>query len=140
MRFMLMLKATKDSEAGAMPEPALFAAMDRFNQSMMEAGAFISAEGLQPSAKGARVTFSGGSHVVTDGPFAKTRELIAGYWLINAKSLDEAVDWARRCPGGDGAIDHFGGSFEIEVRQLFDMSDFPPEIIEQIPFEASQRS
>ena len=99
----------------------------------------ITGEGLQPSSKGARVKFSGGRHVVTDGPFAETRELIAGYWLIKANSLAEAVDWASRCPGGDGKVDHFGGNFEIEVRQLFGMSDFPSEVIEQIPFEAGQR-
>jgi hypothetical protein len=133
MRFLLMLKATRETESGALPSPEIIAAMDKFNESMMKAGVFLSADGLQPSAKGARVSFSGGKRTVTDGPFTETKELIAGFWMIQVKSKEEAIEWASRCPGGDGKIDHLGGTFVIEVRQLFDMSDFPAELQDHAP-------
>jgi hypothetical protein len=120
---MLMVKASDLSEAGVAPSPELLAAMDTFNNEMLKAGILLAADGLQASSKGARVRFSGGKTTVIDGPFTETKELIAGYWLIQVKSLDEAIEWARRCPApmGDGV------EAEIEVRQVFEDSDFPRE-------------
>jgi hypothetical protein len=140
MRFMLILKATKETESGVLPSAELIAAMDKFNESMMKAGVFLAADGLQPSAKGARVSFSAGKRTVTDGPFAETKELIAGFWMIQVKSKEEAVEWASRCPGGDGKIEHLGGTFEIEVRQLFDLSDFPAELLAHAPAQKAFRA
>jgi hypothetical protein len=104
------------------------AAMGKFSEEMVKAGVMLAAEGLKPSSQSARVKFSGGKHTVIDGPFTETKELIAGFWMIQAKSLAEAVEWASRCPGGHGEVDHFGGKFEIEVRPLYEASDFPPEV------------
>jgi hypothetical protein len=121
MRFMMLLKANDQSEAGVMPSPELLAAMGAYNDELLRAGVLLAGDGLRASSKGARVRFSpGGRTTIVDGPFTETKELIAGYWLIQAKSLDEAVEWARRCPSpmGDGV------DAVIEVRQVFEESDF----------------
>jgi hypothetical protein len=118
MRFIAMVKATKDSEAGKMPSEEVLAAMGKFNEEMVKAGVMLDGNGLQPSSKGARVRFSGDKRTVIDGPFAETKELIAGYWILQCKSLEEAVEWIRRCPNPhkeDG---------EIEIRQMFELEDF----------------
>jgi len=123
MRFMMLVKADKNTEAGVMPEEKLLAEMTRYNEELAKAGVLLDLAGLQPSSKGARVKFSpGGTRTVVDGPFAKTDDLIAGYWLIQVKSKDEAIEWAKRAPAphGDGA------ESEIEVRQLFELEDFGP--------------
>ena len=115
MRFMLIVKASDKSEAGVMPTEKELADMGRFNEEMIKSGVMLAGEGLQNSSKGARVKFSGGKPTVVDGPFAETKELVAGFWLIQAKSKEEAVEWARRVPFVDG---------EIEVRQVFELEDF----------------
>ena len=118
MRFMVMVKATKDSEAGKMPSEEVLAAMAKFNEEMVKAGVMLDGNGLQPSSRGARVRFSSDKRTVIDGPFAETKELIAGYWILQCKSLAEAVEWIRRCPNPhneDG---------EIEIRQMFELEDF----------------
>jgi hypothetical protein len=125
MRFMLLIKANRDSEAGVLPSRELVEAMGRFNEEMVEAGVMLAGEGLHPSSRGARVNFSGGKRTVTDGPFAETKELIAGYWLIEVGSKEEAIDWALRVP--DPMEE--GVEAEIEIRQVFEDSDFPPEIL-----------
>jgi len=118
MRFMLMVKATKDSEAGKMPSEELLSAMAKFSEEMVKAGVMLDGNGLQPSSKGARVRFSGDKRAVVDGPFAETKELVAGYWIIQVKSKAEAIEWIKRCPNP-----HEGES-EIEIRQLFELEDF----------------
>ncbi|HEY7669546.1 MAG TPA: YciI family protein [Hyphomicrobium sp.] len=118
MRFMVMVKATKDSEAGKMPSEELLAAMAKFNEEMVKAGVMLDGNGLQPSSKGARVRFSGDNRTVIDGPFAETKELVAGYWVLQCKSLQEAVEWIKRCPNPHNE----GG--EIEIRQMFELEDF----------------
>lgn len=123
MRFMMLVKADKNTEAGVMPEEKLIAEMTRYNEELAKAGVLLDLAGLQPSSKGARVKFSpGGTRTVIDGPFAKTDDLIAGYWLIQVKSKEEAIEWAKRAPAphGDGA------ESEIEVRRLFELDDFAP--------------
>ena len=118
MRFMVMVKATKDSEAGKMPSEELLGAMAKFNEELVKAGVMLDGNGLHPSSKGARVRFAGNKRSVVDGPFAETKELVAGYWIIQAKNLAEAVEWMKRCPNpheDDG---------EIEIRQLFELEDF----------------
>ncbi|MGH7596833.1 MAG: YciI family protein [bacterium] len=129
MRFMILVKATKDSEAGVMPEDEkLFTAMATYHEELAKAGALLDASGLQPSSKGWRIKYSGGKRIVTDGPFAETKELVAGYTLIQVKSREEALEWAKRFP--NPAID--GKECEIEVRQLFELDDFgPSEAIER---------
>lgn len=122
MRFMAIVKANKDSEAGVMPSKELLAAMGKFNEEMAKAGVLLAAEGLQASSKGARVKFSGSKRTVTDGPFAETKELIAGFWLLQVKSKEEAIEWIKRSPAP------FEGEPEIEIRQVFEASDFPAEI------------
>jgi hypothetical protein len=122
MRFMLIVKASPDSEAGVLPGQELIAAMTKFNEELANAGVLLDLNGLQPSSKGARIKFSGGKTIVTDGPFAETKELIAGYWLIQAKSREEALDWARRVPAPMGE----GKEGEIELRQVFELDDFGP--------------
>ena len=120
MRFMIIVKATKDSEAGMMPPESLFAAMATYHEELQQAGALLDASGLHPSSKGWRVKYSGGKRTVVDGPFTEAKELIAGYTLIQVKSREEAMEWARRFPNpalADG---------EIEVRQLFELDDFAP--------------
>lgn len=118
MRFMVIVKASKDSEAGKMPSEQMLGAMAKFNEELVKAGIMVDGAGLQSSAKGARIKFSGDTRTVVRGPFAETNQLIAGYWIINVKSLDEAVDWMRRCPNP-----HEGES-EIEIRQYFELEDF----------------
>ena len=122
MRFMMIVKANKDSEAGKMPSEELLACMQKYNEQLMKAGVLLDLSGLQPSSKGARVKFSGGKQTVMDGPFAETKELIAGYWLIQVKSKEEAIEWARRVPAPHGE----GNDGEIEIRQLFELEDFVP--------------
>lgn len=129
MRFMLMIKANRDTEAGVMPSEQLLAAMGQYNEALADAGVLLGGEGLHPSSRGARVRFSEEQCSVVDGPFAETRELIAGYWLFQTGSLQEAVDWVKRCPAS--AI----GESEIEIRQIFEAEDFgaefTPELREQ---------
>jgi hypothetical protein len=120
MRFMIIVKATKDSEAGAMPEEKLFAEMAAYHEELAKAGMLLDGSGLQPSAKGWRIKYSGTKRAVVDGPFAETKELVAGYTLIQAKSRDEALEWTRRFPNPAGE----GKQAEIEVRQLFELEDF----------------
>lgn len=122
MRFMLIVKASKDSEAGVMPGPELLEAMGKFNQELIKAGVLLAGEGLQASSKGARVRFSGEKRTVIDGPFTETKELIAGFWLIQVKSKDEAIAWVKRSPNP-----HPGTETEIEIRQVFEAEDFGPE-------------
>ena len=122
MRFMMLVKASKNSEAGMMPDDSLIAAMTKYNEEMAKAGILLDLAGLQPSSKGARIKFSGGRPTVVDGPFAETKELIAGYWLIQVKSKEEAIDWAQRAPSPHGE----GAEGEIELRQLFELEDFAP--------------
>lgn len=118
MRFMVIVKATADSEAGAMPSEQLLAEMGRYNEELVKAGVMQAGEGLHPSAKGARVRFSGTDRTVVDGPFAETKELVAGFWLWKCASLQEAIDWAKRCPNP------MPGDSELEIRQVFDAEDF----------------
>jgi len=129
MRFMVMVKATQSSENGAMPDEAMLAAMGRFNEELAQAGVMLAGEGLQPSSKGARVRFDGASRTVVDGPFAETKELVAGYWIWQCASLDEAIEWVKRCPNP------MPGESEIEIRQIFEAEDFgeefTPELREQ---------
>jgi hypothetical protein len=120
MRFMVIVKASKDSEAGKMPSEEMLAAMAKYNEELVKAGVMLEGAGLQSSAKGARVQFSGTKRTVVDGPFAETKELIAGYWIFQVKSLEEAIEWVRRCPNP-----HEGDS-EIEIRQFFELEDFAP--------------
>ena len=122
MRFMIIVKATKDSEAGVMPEEPLFGQMAQYHEELVKAGALLDAAGLQPTSKGWRVNYSGGKRTVVDGPFAEAKELIAGYTLIQVKSREEALEWARRFPNPAGD----GKEAEIEVRQLFELEDFGP--------------
>ena len=118
MRFMMLVKANEDSEAGVMPGKEIIDAMGKYNEELMQAGVLLAGDGLHPSSKGARIKFSGEKRTVTDGPFAETKELLAGYWLIDVKSKEEALEWATRIPFEDG---------EVEVRQVFETSDFPSE-------------
>jgi hypothetical protein len=118
MRFMVLVKATKDSEAGKMPSPQLLADMGKFNQELIAAGVMMDGGGLHPSSKGARVTFSGKDRTVTKGPFAQTNELVSGYWIWKLNSLDEAVAWVKRCPNPMLEVS------DIEIRQLYEMEDF----------------
>lgn len=122
MRFMVMVRATRASEAGEMPSEQLITAMGNFNEELVRAGVLLAAEGLQPSSKGARIRFSGERREVIDGPFAETRELIAGFWLIQVRSFDEAIEWMKRCPNP-----FEDGTSEIELRQVFEAEDFGAE-------------
>lgn len=129
MRCMVIVKATADSEAGVMPGEALLAAMGKFNEELVKAGVMLAGEGLAPSSKGVRVRFSGSERLLVDGPFAETRELIAGFWLWQVKSMDEAIAWVRRCPNP------MAGESVIEIRPVFEADDlgdaFTPELREQ---------
>src|SRR6202023_309613 len=120
MRFMVLVRANKDSEAGILPKTELLAAMGKYNEDLVKAGVLLAADGLQPSSKGARVRFSGEKRTVIDGPFAETKELIAGFWLFQVKSKEEAIEWVKRCP--------LQGEAEIEIRQVFEASDFGPAL------------
>jgi hypothetical protein len=128
MRFMLLVKADQNTEAGVLPSKELVAAMGQFNEEMVRAGVLLAGEGLHPSSKGARLKFSGGERTVIDGPFPETKELVAGFWIIQVKSKAEAIEWASRVPFADDEV--------IEVRQVFETSDFPPEVL---PPEAAAR-
>ncbi len=134
MRIMMLLKASKASEAGVMPSTELLAEMGKYNEELIKAGVLIDGAGLQASAKGARVRFSGKKRIVIDGPFTETKELLAGYWTIQVKSLQEAIEWARRCPHP-----HPGEDSEIELRQLFETEDFPNAPAEVVEQEAKLR-
>lgn len=129
MRFMIIVKASKDSEAGVMPSEKLLAEMGKFNEELANAGVMLAGEGLQASSKGARVKFSGPKRTVIDGPFAETKELIAGFWIWQVKSKQEAIDWVKRCPNPHNE------DSEIEIRQIFEAEDFgaefTPELREQ---------
>src|SRR5881396_1503551 len=118
MRFMVLIKATKDSEAGVMPSEQLLTEMGKFNEELVKAGVMLAGEGLHPSAKGARVKFSGNKRSVIDGPFAETKELVAGFWILQCKSKEECVEWVKRCPNP------MPGESEIEIRQIFEAEDF----------------
>ena len=118
MRFMVMVKASKDSEAGVMPTEQMLAEMGRFNEQLVKAGVMLAGEGLQPSSKGARVRFSGTKRTVVDGPFAETKELVAGFWILQCKSKEECIEWIKRCPNP------MPGDSEIEIRQIFEAEDF----------------
>ncbi|WP_455281782.1 YciI family protein [Cupriavidus necator] len=126
MRVMVIVKATSDSEAGKMPTTALLAAMGNFNEELVKAGVMLAGEGLHPSAEGKRVRFSGDQRTVTDGPFPQTNELVAGFWLWQVKSMDEAVEWVRRCPNP------MEGESEIEIRPLFEVEDFGAELTPEL--------
>ena len=126
MRCIVMVKATKDSEAGVMPKQELLAEMGKFNEELVKAGVLLAAEGLQPSSKGKRVRFSGSNRRVIDGPFSETKELIAGFWLWQVRSMEEAVEWVKRCPNP------FEGESEIEIRQVFEADDFGPELTPEL--------
>jgi hypothetical protein len=130
MKFMVMVKASKDSEAGKMPSQELLAAMGKYNEELVKAGIMQAGEGLQPSSKGARVKFVGDKRIVTDGPFAETKELVAGFWIWKCKSKAEAIEWVKRCPNPMPGTDA-----EIEIRQVFEAEDFgeafTPELREQ---------
>jgi hypothetical protein len=126
MRFMVIVKATAESEKeGALPDPQLLADMGKFNEELVKAGILLAADGLHPSSKGARVKFSGKSRTVVDGPFTEAKELVAGFWLWQVKSLEEAIEWVKRCPNP-----HAGNS-EIEIRQVFEMEEFAPILSEE---------
>jgi hypothetical protein len=129
MRVMVMVKATEDSEAGKLPSTELLEAMGRFNEELVKAGIMLAGEGLKPTREGARVHFAGKDRTVVDGPFAETKELVAGYWLWQVRSMDEAIEWVRRCPNP------FDGPSEIEIRPIYEADDFgeafTPELREQ---------
>jgi len=121
---MVIVKASKESEAGALPSTELLTEMGKYNQELAKAGLLLGADGLRPSSDGKRVRFSGGGHVITDGPFAETKDLIAGYWIWRVNSLDEAVEWLKRAP--------FGGGAEIEIRPIFEMEDLRPNLTPEL--------
>jgi hypothetical protein len=126
MRFMLLVKANEDSEAGVLPSAELLRQMGKYNEEMVKAGVMLAGEGLQPSSKGARVKFSGEQRTVTDGPFTEAKELIAGFWLIQVKSKDEAIEWVKRCPNP------MDGESEIEIREVFEAEDFGDELTPEL--------
>jgi|SRR5687768_9133021 hypothetical protein len=126
MRVMVLIKADKDTEAGVMPSQQLLTDMGNFNEELVKAGVMLAGEGLHPSSKGKRVRFSGTKRTVIDGPFAETKELLAGFWLWQVKSMDEAVEWVKRCPNPTG------GEPEIEIRQVFEADDFGPEFTPEL--------
>ena len=132
MRVMVMVKATEESEAGTMPKQELLEAMGRFNEQLVQAGIMLAGEGLHPSSRGARVRFDGPSRQVVDGPFAETRELVAGFWLWQVRSMDEAIEWVKRCPNP------MSGPSEIEIRPVFEAEDFGAEFTPELR-EAEER-
>jgi hypothetical protein len=127
MRFMVIVKASKSSEAGALPSEELLAAMGKYNEELNKAGVMLAGEGLQPSSKGARVRFAGEKRTVIDGPFAETKELVAGFWLWKCTSLQEAIEWVKRCPNPMP-----GEEAEIEIRQVFEAEDFGPALTPEL--------
>ena len=126
MRFIVMVKATPNSEAGVMPGPEMFEAMGKFNEELVKAGVMKAGEGLKPSSNGVRVHFSGAKRTVIDGPFTETKELVAGFWLWQVKSKEEAIEWVKRCPNP------MPGDSEIEIRQIFDADDFGAEFTPEL--------
>ena len=126
MRVMVLVKANKDTEAGVMPSQKLLTEMGNFNEELVKAGVLLAMDGLHPSSKGARVKFSGQQRAVIDGPFTETKELIAGYWLWQVKSMEEAIEWVKRCPNPTGA------EAEIEIRPVFELSDFGAELTPEL--------
>ncbi len=126
MRFMVMVKATKDSEAGVLPSKELLEEMGKFNEELVKAGVMLAGEGLHSSSKGVRVRFSGKKRTVVDGPFAETKELVAGFWIWQVKSREEAIEWVKRCPNPTGA------EGEIEIRQIMEPEDFGPELTPEL--------
>jgi hypothetical protein len=126
MRFMVIVKANKDSEAGVMPKQQLLADMGKFNEELVKAGVLLAAEGLHASSKGKRVRFAGGNRTVIDGPFTETKELIAGFWLWQVRSMEEAIEWVKRCPSPHE------GEAEIEIRQVFEAEDFGSELTPEL--------
>src|ERR1700704_294882 len=130
MRFMVIVKADQDSEAGVLPDKKMLTEMGKFNEELAKAGVLLAGEGLQASSKGARVRFSGAKRTVIDGPFAETKELIAGFWMIQVKSREEAIEWTKRSPNP------FDGESEIEIRQVFEAADFPADVLS--PEEAAK--
>ena len=126
MRFMVMVRATKDSEAGVLPSEALLSAMGKYNEELVKAGIMLAGEGLQPSSKGARVRFFGDKRSVVDGPFSETKELIAGFWIWQCRSKEEAIEWVKRCPNP------MPGESEIEIRQVFEAEDFGEEFTPEL--------
>ena len=127
MRFMILLKADKNTEAGVLPSEKLLTEMGKYNEELAKAGVLLAGEGLQPSSKGARVKFSGDKRTVVDGPFTETKELIAGFWLIQVKSKEEAIEWVKRCPNPMP-----GSEGEIEIRQVFETEDFGDELTPEL--------
>src|SRR5213594_1349745 len=132
MRFMIFVKATKNSEAGVLPSQELLTAMSKYNEELAKAGIMLAGEGLQPSSKGARVRFKGSERSVVDGPFAETKELIAGFWLWDVRSMEEAIEWVKRCPNP------MEGESEIEIRQVFEADDFGENLTPELR-EAEER-
>ena len=126
MRFMILIKADENSEAGVLPDEKLLMEMGKFNEELVKAGIMLAGEGLHPSSRGARVKFSGPNRTVIDGPFAETKELVAGFWLIQVKSKEEAIEWVKRCPNPTGT------EAEIEIRQVFEASDFGSEFTAEL--------
>jgi len=126
MRFMILIKATKDSEAGVMPSQQLLTEMGKFNEELVKAGVMLAGEGLHPTSKGARVKFSGSKRTVIDGPFAETKELLAGFWLWQVKSKEEAIEWVKRCPNPHNE------EAEVEIRQVFEVEDFGAELTPEL--------
>jgi hypothetical protein len=124
MRVMVIVKADKNSEAGEMPSREILTAMGKYNEELVKAGVMLAGEGLHPTSKGKRVRFSGGKHTITDGPFSETKELIAGFWLWQVRSMDEAIEWLKRSP--------FDGGTEIEVRKVFETEDFGAEMTPEL--------
>ena len=133
MRCIVMVKATADSESGVMPKAELLSEMGKFNEELIKAGILLAAEGLQPSSKGKRVRFSGPKRTVIDGPFTETKELVAGFWLWQVRSMEEAVAWVKRCPNP------FQCDSEIEIRQVFEVEDFGPELTPQMKEQEERR-
>jgi hypothetical protein len=132
MRFMVIVKATRDSEAGALPSEELLTAMGKYNEELAKAGILLTGEGLQPSSKGARVRFSGPKRTVVDGPFAETKELVAGFWMWKVKSKEEAIEWVKRCPNP------MPGDSEIEIRQVFEAEDFGEQFTPELKERAER--
>ena len=124
MRFMVIVKASPESEAGVLPDQKILAEMGKYNEELVKAGVMLAGEGLHASSKGARVRFSGDKRIVTDGPFAETKELIAGFWIWKVNSKQEAIDWLKRAP--------FGGGTEVEIRQVFEPEDFGPQLTPEL--------
>ena len=127
MRFMAIVKASKDSEAGVLPKPELISAMMKFNEEMIRAGVMLAGEGLHPSSEGTRIRFSGSKRTVIDGPFAETKELIAGFWLLQVKSKEEAIEWIKRAPNP-----HPGEEPEVEIRQIFEAEEFGSDLTPEL--------